>query len=81
MIMRAGAVGLALAITIGCIPACTTTVPAQSEDLKRGLFMCPCGEVYMIIEQEDGIEIIQVQPGEREQRSTPVDPDDGGLVL
>lgn len=67
MIVRAGVVGLLLATIIACSPACTTAVPAESEVIARGLFMCSCGETYMIIYQAGEFTITQVDIGGTEQ--------------
>ena len=71
--MRAALVVLALAAIIACSPACTTTAPEAG--IARGLFMCTCGEVYLMTEEGGKIVITKID------RSTGVDLDPGGLNL
>jgi hypothetical protein len=61
MIMRAGVVGLLLGAIIACSPACTTTEPRA--DVAQGLFMCSCGQVYIVLYVDGELTINPVEIG------------------
>jgi hypothetical protein len=73
MIMRAGVVGLLLSAIIACSPACTSTEPEAG--VAQGLFMCSCGQVYMVLYVDGDLKVQPVEIG----GETPPPPQEGGM--